>query len=114
MELHQASHLMVARNCRCPSPCEAVTRGSHSENLEALIGEGRLRTDTGSLNLTESEYRSSVRPRRRWDHPRKVGQANAAAAQYALPVTLALVSGWEKWKCYCRPTRKGTRRQALQ
>ena len=73
VELHQASHLMVARNCRCPSPCEAVTRGSHSENLEALIGEGRLRTDAGSLDLPDSEYGSSVRPRRKCDHPRKVG-----------------------------------------
>lgn len=73
MELRQASRLMVARNRRCPSPCEAVTRGSRSDNLEALIGEGRLRTDTGSLDLPESEYRSSVRPCRRWDHPRKVG-----------------------------------------
>ncbi len=73
MELHQASRLMVARNRRCPSPCEAVTRGSHSENLEALIGEERLRTDTGSLDLTDSEYGLSIRPRRRWDHPRTVG-----------------------------------------
>ena len=73
MEQHQASRLMVARNCRCPSPCEAVTRGSHSENLEALIGEGRLRTDTRSLDLIDSEHGLSVRPCQRRDHPQKVG-----------------------------------------